>query len=64
MKLAGPVINPAPDPEGPVTALQFKNLNSRGGQMLKAAEKQIEPQTQALMNQSSGRATGAPPGLG
>ena len=42
VKSAAQAANPALDPEGLATALQFNNLSSKMGQMLKATEKLIE----------------------
>ena len=45
--------NPASDPEAPITFKQFQILRSKMGQVLKAAEKLIDFQTNAFQGQSS-----------
>ena len=60
VKLVGPEVNPALHPEAPATALQLIILSSTIGQMLKATEKLIELQTQALQCQSSRKENAQP----
>ena len=53
VKSYAPGTNPTGDQEAPITFKQFQILRSRMGQVLKAAEKLIELQTNAFQGQSS-----------
>ena len=48
VKSSAPAANPTGDPEAPITFLQFQILSSKMGQVLKAAEKLIELQSDAF----------------
>ena len=55
-----PGTNPTGDQEAPITFKQFQILRSRMGQVLKAAEKLIELQTNAFQGQSSSKEKAEP----